>query len=351
MKCTFNMALLESDQCGLKAGYEIKARVKSRNQRGWSAWTQSDQCQNAVHVPTFMVKRPPALPKPSVHQEVTTSFKVCYQPCTGENCAGYQISWTPEGGARNVMDITDMSVSCRYISNLQPGTRYNICVRSTDQCSESCKTQIMTPPPSPPKCTIGVCDPVRVTCATSEVGVQLCTGYDVAVQVKNSQIWTIYDGCGRTGGNLMNCEIPHSFLVQEAGYAECDTVQVKVRARNAFGASPWSAVLQTPFVSKPSPIYPLTVSKNYQHISWKHCKACNCKYNVDRISPMPELSIAKQITDLHYKMPMSLAKASQQFRVVGFNQCGSTEVCTPIQPIPTFSEACPTQVSWKPLID
>lgn len=52
-----------------------------------------------------------------------------------------------------------------------------------------------------------------------------------------------------------------------------------------------------------------------------------------------------------YSLPSQFKDDTYQYKVTGQNKCGSTDFCTPVVPVPTFTQRCPTLVKMEPIYD
>lgn len=156
--------------------------------------------------------------------------------------------------------------------------------------------------------------------------------------------WVTYPGCGEQGGVHLNCEIDHAWLAANTDHTEGEAVVIRARAHNQFGWGATGPDLITKVISEPIKLSTINVSENYRKIAWSGCGAAECTYNVTIESPLPKHTFSG-ITDLSYTLPSHYNDATYQYKVTGQNVCASTSFCTPIVPVPTFKQYCPTIVT------
>jgi hypothetical protein len=129
VKCIIEQKVLAA--IGITAGVEIKARVFSKNQAGWSHPTPN--CLNNVVV---ALKMPTNMPHPQITQMIHGSFKVCYM--AHHQASEYALSWHSTTLTRQVRQISASKMingqNCELITNLHPGIKTTICIRSDTSC-------------------------------------------------------------------------------------------------------------------------------------------------------------------------------------------------------------------------
>lgn len=260
------------------------------------------------------------------------------------------MAWKSE--QRFTKAIATSEPGCELITNLVPGAVYDVCVRSSDQCGESCIRKRMNPPPSPPVCTIGVCDKISLKCICGEeTGDSVVKKYNIEVKDANSNTWVQYKECGRLGGDHLDCDISHEWLRENTKHVEEQSIVFRVSANNKYGWGDYSKDLVTKYLSKPYFSSAMTTSIDYRSVVWPNCGAGDCTYDVTIMNPKPERKVATGIKEMSYTIPSHFKDESYQYKISGSNLCGTTDFCNPVVPTPKFTEKCPTMVSMEPIYD
>jgi hypothetical protein len=211
LTCHFEQSKLEA--FGVVAGVEIRARVSAKNQAGWSKTTENCRGNIVTALPTPPPMNPPVV-TPLIHGSLEVCYKAHYQSTS------YTISWSSATQPREVREINNAEDNCELIPSLVPGTKYNICIRSDNTPTETCRTVTVARPPGNPECKVAECDPIKITCSCTDAGTSAVVSYQVQVKKAASDNWVIYPNCGLTGGSYLNCEIPHAWLAANTGHAE-----------------------------------------------------------------------------------------------------------------------------------
>jgi len=165
----------------------------------------------------------------------------------------------------------------------------------------------MNPPPTAPVCTVGICDPITVKCASEQAGDDPVREYNIEVKSAKTNKWIPYRSCGLENAETLSCEISHKWLSGEAHYVEGQTVMFRVAAYNKYGWGATSKLLTTKFLSKPTTASAINTSADRRSISWNHCGAGDCTYSVTVLAPLPVRQVATNIKELSYTLPSHFA--------------------------------------------
>ena len=304
----------------LASATTYQAQVRARNAAGASAWSPAVTATTAVEAPGT-----PGAPIASARTAV--SITVAWSaPTTGGAPATYELDYR-RAGAADWTSVTGLTARTRAVTGLAPAAQYQFRTRARNTAGPSAWSGVSSVsttaetrlPDTPTHLT-----PSTVTATTIAVGWAAPTGggavatYEARYRAGTSGTWTEITAIAARTRTL-------------TGLTAETTYEIQVRARNAVGASAWSATVTatTPAMLQP-PDAPTVVTTGSptdttMPLSWLPASTGGAvaSYEIEVVTGQTT-DIVTGVADTPHTVTGLTAETSYTFRVRARNAAGAS---------------------------